>query len=195
MKAMLSQHIRSNVVGYLAVFIALGGTAYASHPGGNNTIDSGDIKNKAVASVDVKQSTLKSDDIKDGTITSADVKQGTLKSGDIKNGGVGLADLAFVPSLTSDLVSLKSELDSHKASGDHDGRYFTEPELQSVGTLNDAGNPVDWTKLKNVPAGFADGTDDGGGGRRWLVADRQRGHKPGDRLPRHDRQPAAQPAR
>ena len=28
------------------------------------------------------------------------------------------------------------------------------------GTLNDAGNPVDWSQLKNVPAGFADGTDD-----------------------------------
>jgi hypothetical protein len=31
--------------------------------------------------------------------------------------------------------------------------------LSQPGTTNDAGNPVDWTKLKNVPAGFADGVD------------------------------------
>jgi hypothetical protein len=45
----------------------------------------------------------------------------------------------------------------------HDDRYFTEAELGDAGTVNDGGNPVDWTKLKNVPAGFADGTDEGGG--------------------------------
>ena len=43
---------------------------------------------------------------------------------------------------------------------DHDDRYHTESELSDPGTINDAGNPVDWTKLKGVPAGFADGTDD-----------------------------------
>ncbi len=49
------------------------------------------------------------------------------------------------------------------ASHNHDERYFTESELSNPGTLNDVSNPVDWTKLKNVPAGFADGTDDVGG--------------------------------
>ena len=41
----------------------------------------------------------------------------------------------------------------------HDDRYFTETELSYTGTLNDASNPMDWTKLKNVPAGFADEND------------------------------------
>jgi hypothetical protein len=45
----------------------------------------------------------------------------------------------------------------------HDDRYYTKPELNSPGNINDAGNPVDWTELKNVPAGFADGTDEAGG--------------------------------
>ena len=39
-----------------------------------------------------------------------------------------------------------------------------KPRLANPGTINDANNPVDWTKLKGVPAGFADGTDDGGTG-------------------------------
>ena len=33
------------------------------------------------------------------------------------------------------------------------------PDLAAPGTLNDPSNPVDWTKLKSVPAGFADGID------------------------------------
>jgi hypothetical protein len=45
----------------------------------------------------------------------------------------------------------------------HDDRYYTETELNSSGSINQAGNPVDWTKLKGVPAGFADGTDNGAG--------------------------------
>lgn len=31
------------------------------------------------------------------------------------------------------------------------------------GTANQAGDPVSWFKLKDIPAGFLDGTDDGGG--------------------------------
>ena len=45
------------------------------------------------------------------------------------------------------------------AAHDHDSRYFTESELTSGGTVNTPSNPVDWTRLKNVPAGLADGTD------------------------------------
>jgi hypothetical protein len=31
--------------------------------------------------------------------------------------------------------------------------------LGAAGVINTTGNPIDWTQLKNVPAGFADGTD------------------------------------
>ncbi|MGD8628488.1 MAG: hypothetical protein PVH52_05365, partial [bacterium] len=56
------------------------------------------------------------------------------------------------------------EADSFSVEGHiHDDRYFTESELSDPGTVNDIANPVDWGKLKNVPAGFADGTDDAGG--------------------------------
>ena len=37
------------------------------------------------------------------------------------------------------------------------------PKLSAEGTINDPRNPVDWTKLKGVPEGFADGVDDGDG--------------------------------
>jgi hypothetical protein len=48
------------------------------------------------------------------------------------------------------------------AGHNHDDRYYTETELSTAGTINQAGNPVDWTKLKSVPAGFADAVDDTG---------------------------------
>jgi hypothetical protein len=47
----------------------------------------------------------------------------------------------------------------------HDDRYYTETELNTNdGTVNEPDDPVDWTKLKSVPGGFADGVDDVGGG-------------------------------
>ena len=36
-----------------------------------------------------------------------------------------------------------------------------KPRLADPGTINDVDNPVDWTKLKGVPGGFADRVDDG----------------------------------
>jgi len=42
--------------------------------------------------------------------------------------------------------------------------YYTLGEdLWTPGSINNPSNPVDWTMLKNVPAGFADGSDDVGG--------------------------------
>ncbi len=40
---------------------------------------------------------------------------------------------------------------------------FIKPKLSTAGTINKAGNPVDWTRLKNVPPDFADGVDNTGG--------------------------------
>ena len=40
--------------------------------------------------------------------------------------------------------------------------------MSAPGTINDVLNPVDWTKLKSVPAGFADGVDDVGSGGGWV---------------------------
>jgi hypothetical protein len=44
----------------------------------------------------------------------------------------------------------------------HDDRYYTQDSLSTPGTVNDASNPVDWTKLKGVPGDFADGKDNVG---------------------------------
>jgi hypothetical protein len=46
----------------------------------------------------------------------------------------------------------------------HLWKNHIKPKLSGPGTINAKKNPVEWTKLKNVPADFADGTDDTGGG-------------------------------
>jgi hypothetical protein len=46
----------------------------------------------------------------------------------------------------------------------HLWKKHIKPKLSTQGTINKAKNPLDWTKLKNVPPGFADGTDDVTGG-------------------------------
>jgi len=53
---------------------------------------------------------------------------------------------------------------SANLGGEPAASYALSGPLSAPGTINDSGNPVDWTELKNVPAGFADGTDDTGAG-------------------------------
>jgi len=52
-----------------------------------------------------------------------------------------------------------------RADHRHDVLYCSRDELAAPGTVNASGNPVDWTRLKNVPAGLADGIDDTAGVR------------------------------
>jgi hypothetical protein len=63
MKTRLSDHIRSNVVGYVAVFIALSGTAWAAA-----TIGANDIKDNAVRSYHVKDDQIKGADVKSAQV-------------------------------------------------------------------------------------------------------------------------------
>ena len=79
-----------------------------------------------------------SDLVCSGCVDSSDLAPDAVTSAKILDGEVVVADLAFDP-------ATQGELDA----------------LGTAGTINDAGNPVHWTKLKGVPAGLADGTDDG----------------------------------
>lgn len=71
----ISGHIRHNVIGYLALLIALSGTAYAA-----NKIGSKDIKPGAVKSKQAGNNALKSKDIKDGNLRAKDIDESTLPS-------------------------------------------------------------------------------------------------------------------
>lgn len=74
-------HIAGNAVGYLALFVALGGSSYAAV-----RVGSGQIQNNSVKSVDLKNNDIRSTDIRNGTIRSKDVGKGTLLASNFKSG-------------------------------------------------------------------------------------------------------------
>jgi hypothetical protein len=127
----IRSHIRSNVIGYVALFVALSGTAYATHPGGANTISSGDIINNEVRSADIGTSQVLTADIGPGQVRSGDVANdvdgGALTGTDIANtdslgspeiGGLGSGDVTD-DSLTGDDVdeSTFSGVNADKVDG------------------------------------------------------------------------------
>lgn len=73
----------SMLVAFVALLVALGGTATAAV-----VITSKNIKNGSVTSADIKNSTVASKDIKNGTVASTDVKDGSLVAKDFKSGAL-----------------------------------------------------------------------------------------------------------
>ncbi len=72
----LSPHLPSHatVVAYLALFLAMSGTAYAAA-----TIDSTDVVDESIKSVDLKNGgAVKSEDVVNESLSGQDIKEGTL---------------------------------------------------------------------------------------------------------------------
>ena len=92
----IREHVRNNVWGMVAVFIALGGTAYAVDgplPGQNqvgsediinNDILSKDIADGRIFNVDLADDLITGQKLKDGTVTGADVASDTLTGADVR---------------------------------------------------------------------------------------------------------------
>jgi len=89
----------------------------------------------AYAATKLPQNSVKSKQIKDGQVKSVDVGDDGLTGTDINE---------------ATLQGLNGELNAFRT------------QLQTPGAVNASGNPVDFTSLKNVPASFADGTDNTG---------------------------------
>lgn len=88
----------------------------------------------------------------EGSITTAMLADAAVTAEKLAAGAVADAQLAFDP-------ATQAELDAVTAA------------LAGTGTVNEDGNPVDWTKLKGVPEGFADGVDNTGGAADELACD------------------------
>jgi formylglycine-generating enzyme required for sulfatase activity len=82
-KTAISDWLRSNVLGLVAIFIALSGTAYATHPGGQNTIDTKDIINAEVRTEDIRDANVTRHDLGIGSVNSAKVVDNSLTGTDI----------------------------------------------------------------------------------------------------------------
>lgn len=73
MIARLAAHLRRNIYGLIAIFIALGGTAYAAA-----TIGARDIKPDAVRSKHIKEGHVRTADVRDDGLTGVDIDEASL---------------------------------------------------------------------------------------------------------------------
>jgi hypothetical protein len=84
MSRFLARPRYADVVGTLALLVAMSGTAYAAHALPKNSVGSKQIKDNKVAAKDVK----------DGAIGAADLAAGSVGSAHLQPGSVGTANLA-----------------------------------------------------------------------------------------------------
>jgi hypothetical protein len=102
----IRNHLQGNVVGYVALFIALGGTTYAAA-----RIDSGDIQRNAVLSKHVKKNAVNTGDIRNRKgVTSRDVKNQNLRSADVKDQGLQSKDVRGLDDLIAKVNDLERQL-------------------------------------------------------------------------------------
>lgn len=81
------RHVRQQFVGYLALFIALGGVSYAAVTLPINSVGSKQIKRGAVKNSDLGKSAVTTGKVKNGSLLSTDFKPGQLVAG--APGGTG----------------------------------------------------------------------------------------------------------
>ena len=73
-----------------------------------------------------------------------------------------------MPSADDDLAT-KLYVDQSISTTSYDELYYTESEVDNIisdfsssdGSPNEESDPVTWSKIKDIPSGFSDGTDDG----------------------------------
>jgi hypothetical protein len=92
------------VVSLVALFAALSGAAVALP--GTETVNSGDIKNENVKSIDLKDgAAVASSDVIDESLTGADVQDETLTGADVQNETLGSQDVADASLQSADIAN------------------------------------------------------------------------------------------
>jgi hypothetical protein len=92
----ISSHIRSNVVGYVALFFAFTGGAYAVTIAPKNSVVSRSIKNRQVKKADLAANAVNGAKVADGSLSGADILDGSLTGADVQESSLGT-----VPSATN----------------------------------------------------------------------------------------------
>jgi hypothetical protein len=85
-------HLRSNVIGYMALFFALTGTAVALP--GHNTVFSDDIKNDQVKAADIRENAVGPSELRTDAVGSAVIRADAVGSDEIGADAVGSSEVA-----------------------------------------------------------------------------------------------------
>ncbi|CAN5626507.1 hypothetical protein BH10ACT11_BH10ACT11_11230 [soil metagenome] len=126
----VSSHIRSNIVGYLALYVALGGVAMAA-----GHIGAGDIKNNAVHSNHIKNGQVKAADLAPGSVSGTNVSDGSLSGADLAANAVNSAKVAD-NSLNGNDIQDSSLTGADVGPNTLTGTNIDESSLGKVGDAN-----------------------------------------------------------
>ena len=77
----LTGHTRHNVVAYLALFVALGGTSYAAIQLPANSVGAKQIKKNAVRSSEIRKNAVGSSEVRNSSLLAVDFRAGQLPRG------------------------------------------------------------------------------------------------------------------
>jgi hypothetical protein len=165
MSTRIRTYLRQNVLGLVAIFIALSGTAYATHPGGQNTIGSADIIDAQVKEADIGQGAVASDEVKNDSILPGDVAPNSLTSGRILDAtltGVDVNDNSL-KGVDIDESTLTNIGGGGPAGGDLTGAYpdplIRENAVGSGKVADDSltGDDINESQLDQVPSAVLGG--------------------------------------
>lgn len=160
----------ATVVAYLALFVAIGGTA-AALPG-QNTVNSGDVKNETLKSQDLKDgAAVQGSDVIDDSLTTIDLANDSVFNGEIGNNAVGTSEIADLSVATADLAggAVTSAKVGNNAVGSGDLATITvaqDPTPFNFGDQDEGNNDYLYgTSIADCPGG----STVIGGGAKWLT--------------------------
>jgi hypothetical protein len=152
-----AEYVRSNVLGLVAIFIALSGTAWAAA-----SIGAGHIKDNAVRSSHIKNGEVKGGDVKDGAILGNDVNDLTFDAADIASRTTPQFGIKFfeIPedgiqgpevengTLTGPDVLNASLTGSDVATGSIAGLHVADESIDRVDLTPEARGPAAYSMVK-----------------------------------------------
>ena len=114
----VGSHVRNQWMGALSLFLVLaGGTAYASHL----VVNSSDIVDGSVGSVDLKNNDVRGADVLDGTLGTRDVSNNSLTGADVANDSIGVFDIGSQQVASDEVLNdslLQSDIRAGAVTGD-----------------------------------------------------------------------------
>ena len=92
---MITRHLRSNAVAYLALLIACStSTAYAADQIANGAVTTAKLAKDSVTTSKIRANAVRGSEVQDGSLTGADLAAGSVASRELVDGSVSGLDLA-----------------------------------------------------------------------------------------------------
>ena len=141
MAGKFSSHLRSNVIGYLALFVALSGTAWAA-----TELDKNEVKSKHIGKGQVRNS-----DLADNSVASPKVANGSLLGEDFAPGQL-LAGPQGEPGRSGPRVSRARQMERRSQGPRSDGSPDTPQQvLDKIKQVDGGGSGLDADTVGGIP--------------------------------------------